>query len=72
MLRVAGAQVADREDAADDEAEQRDDRQRHVQVEDLLDEALVGVSRRVEEDQRKAGAEHRDGRDREAVAALPT
>ena len=33
-----------------------DDRQRHVQVEDLLDEALVGVERRVEEDQAKATA----------------
>ena len=38
----------------DDEADERDDRERHVQVEDLLDEALVGVERRVEEDQREA------------------
>ena len=53
--RVAAAEVADRVDAADDEAAEGDDRERHVQVEDLLDEALVGLVRRVEEDEREAG-----------------
>ena len=64
-MRLPRAQVGDREDAADDEADQRHDRQRHVQVEDLLDEALVGVERGVEEDQRKRQGEHRHGGDRE-------
>ena len=57
--RVAAAQVADRVDPGDHEAGERADRERHVQVEDLLDEAL-GVERRVEEDQREAGREDRD------------
>ncbi len=47
-----------------------DDRQRHVQVEDLLDEALVGVERRVEEDQRERQREHRHGGDREGSSVL--
>ena len=53
---VAGAQVADGQHAAEDEPAQRDDRQRHVDVEDLLHEALVGVQRRVEEHQRQSAA----------------
>ena len=57
---VARAQVLDREHAARHEAAERDDRHRHVHVEDLLHEALVGVERRVEEDQR----ERRRERDR--------
>ena len=54
MRAVAGQQVADAEDAAGHEPAQRHDRERHVQVEDLLDEALVGVVGRVEEDQANA------------------
>ena len=39
-------------------------------VEDLLDEALVGVERGVEGDQRKAGGEQRHGRYREGSQAF--
>ena len=59
--RVAGAQVADRVEGRDDEADQRADRDRHVDVEDLLDEALVRVVWRVEEDHRERRAENDDG-----------
>ena len=58
---VAGAQVLDGHDAAEDEPAQRHDGQRHVDVEDLLHEALVGVHGRVEEGQAEARRE-RDGR----------
>jgi hypothetical protein len=58
--------MLDRPQGGDDEAEQRDDRQRHVQVEDLLREAFVRVLGRVEEGEQVARAHHGDGRDREA------
>ncbi len=61
MDRVAGAQVPDRVESGDHEADQRADRDRHVDVEDLLDEALVRVVRRVEEDHREGRAEDDDG-----------
>ena len=51
----------------DDEAEQGDGRERHVQIEDLLDEALVGVLGGVEEGQAVARAHHHHGRDGEAA-----
>jgi len=38
-----------------------------VDVEDLLDEALVGVERRVEEDQRQRRGDRDDGGNREAA-----
>jgi hypothetical protein len=66
---VALAQEADPVDAAGHEAAQRHDRQRHVQVEDLVDEALVGVVGRVEEDQREAAGDEDDGEDREGDEA---
>ena len=50
---IAGPQVSDREQAAEHEPAERHDRERHVDVEDLLDEALVGVQWGVEEHQRK-------------------
>ncbi len=53
MDRVAAAEMADRVDAAEHEAAEGNDRQRHVQVEDLLDEALVGFVGGVEEDERE-------------------
>ena len=62
MRAVAGHQVADRVDPAGHEPAQRHDRQRHVQVEDLLHEALVGVVRRVEEHERERSEhEHERG-----------
>ncbi len=61
MQPVARAQVADPVDAAGHEPAQRDDRQRHVQVEDLLDEALVGVVGRVEEHERERADDEHDG-----------
>ena len=61
MDRVAAAQMADRVDAADDEPAERDDRERHVQVEDLLDEALIGLVRRVEEHEREARSDEQGG-----------
>ena len=70
VLGVAGPQVADRVNRGDDEAEQRDGRERHVQIEDLLDEALVGVLGRVEEGQAVARAHHHHGRDRRGGEAL--
>jgi hypothetical protein len=45
--------VADRVHPRDDEADERDDPERDVEVEDLLDEPLVGVERRVEEHERE-------------------
>jgi hypothetical protein len=42
-----------------------------VDVEDLLNEALVGVDRGIEEDQGKGGAERCGGADREPSEALP-
>ena len=63
--RVAGAQVLDRADPADHEAAERHDRQRHVHVEDLLREALVGVDRRVERGQRERRGQHDRGGDSE-------
>ena len=67
---VAGAQVLDRHDPAGHEAAQRDDRHRHVHVEDLLHEALVGVQRRVEEHERQRRGQRDDGRDRERLESL--
>ena len=55
---IAAPEVPDREHAARYEAAQRHDRHRHVHVEDLLHEALIGVERRVEEDERHR---HREG-----------
>jgi hypothetical protein len=56
-LPVARPQVADAVDPAGDEAAERHERERHVQVEDLLDEALVGVVGRVEEDEREGAGQ---------------
>jgi hypothetical protein len=53
--------VLDGHDAARHEAAERDDRHRHVHVEDLLDEALVGVERGVEEDERGRRRNGHDG-----------
>jgi hypothetical protein len=64
---VARAQVADAVHAAGHEPGQRDDRERHVQVEDLLHEALVGVVGRVEEHEREGADDEHDGRDREGL-----
>src|SRR3954447_16657078 len=47
---VATAQVLDRHQTARHPAAERDDRHGHMDVEDLLDEALVGVVGRIEED----------------------
>ena len=47
--------------AAEHEPAQGGDGQRHVDVEDLLDEALVGVQRGVEEDQREGDGDREDG-----------
>ena len=60
QLAVAGPQMADREHPAEDEPAQRHDRQRHVDVEDLLDEALIGVERRVEEHERERDRDRGD------------
>jgi hypothetical protein len=68
---IASSQVPDGEQAAEDEPAQRDDRERNVDVEDLLHEALVGVQRRVEEDQRERHADRRDGGERETSKAAP-
>ena len=59
--RSAGAQVLDGEHAAGHEPAQRGDRHRDVDVEDLLDEALVGVVGRVEEHEREGARERHDG-----------
>jgi hypothetical protein len=67
VLGIAGAQVLDRPDRGDDPAEQGGGRQRYVQVEDLLDEPLVGVLRGAEERKREAGPQHEHGRDGEAA-----
>ena len=66
-LRSLGPQMPDREQTAEDEPAQRHDRQRHVDVEDLLDEALVGVERGVEEHQRERDADRGDRGDCEAA-----
>ena len=61
---VARAQIAQRLPRAPAEARVRRERDRHVEVEDPLREALVGVGRRVEEDERDRRAERdrRQGR----------
>jgi hypothetical protein len=62
--------VLDREHAARDEPAQSHDRHRHVHVEDLLDEALVRVVRRVEEHQRERRRDRDGGRCGEWSEAL--
>jgi hypothetical protein len=52
--------VPDPEDPAGDEPAQRDDAERHVDVEDLLHEALVGIVRRPEEHERERAGEQDD------------
>jgi hypothetical protein len=42
----------DRQHRPEHEPQQRHDREWNVDVEDLLDEALIGVKRRIEEDER--------------------
>src|SRR5262249_48923562 len=61
---VARSQVAQRLPGAPAEACVRGQGDRHVEVENALREALIGVGRRVEEDQRQRGAEdsRRQGR----------
>ena len=66
--RVARAQVLDREQPAEHEAAQRDDRERDVHVEDLLQEALFGFEGRVEEHQPKRKRHRGDGGDAERSA----
>ena len=51
MAALAAAQVLNRKDATEDEATERDDRQRNMDVEDLLRETLISFDRRVEEGQ---------------------
>ena len=70
VCAVAGAQVADREDPAGDEAADRYQRHRHVDVEDLLDEALVGVVGGVEEDQPERERDDGGGDEREGIEAF--
>jgi hypothetical protein len=41
-----------------------------VDVEDLLREALIGVQRRIEEDERQGGADGDDGGQRESAQTL--
>src|SRR5438128_12465033 len=53
--------MGDREHTAGDESAQRDDRKRHMHVEELLQERLFGVERGVEEDQCE-GHRHRGQR----------
>ena len=60
MAAVAAPQMAESFDATGHESAQGDDRQRHVDVEDLLAEALVGVHRGPQKDQRVAGHENQD------------
>jgi hypothetical protein len=62
--------VLDGHDPAGHEAEERHDRHRHVHVEDLLDEALVGVVGRVEEDEREGRQDAEHGGHREWLEAL--
>ena len=66
---VAASQMADRVDPGDDETDQGDDGERHVQVEDLLDEALA-VERRVEKGKREAGAEDEGAHEGECAKAI--
>src|SRR5436189_35017 len=61
-MRTA-TKLSDGEEPADAEPDERADRQRDVQVEDLLDEPLIRVERRVEEDQREAGQKDQRGCD---------
>ena len=68
-LGLARAQVHDRQHARRDEAAQRHDRQGDVDVEDLLQEALVGIERRVEEDQRERRRHHAGGCDAQGAQA---
>ncbi len=58
---LAGAQMGDRQEPPEHEPAQRHDRQRDVKVEDLLDEALIGVERSVEEHQREGERDEDDG-----------
>ena len=69
-LLGARAQVGDGHDTPGDEAAQRDDRHGHVDVEDLLDEPLVGVVGRVEEDEREGGRQHDGGGERQGAQPL--
>jgi hypothetical protein len=64
---IARAQVGDRHQAADHKAGERDDRERHVQVEDLLQEAFFGFDRCIEEDEAERDAESRDCGDGEGA-----
>src|SRR3954454_2770070 len=66
---VPGAQVLDGEHAAGDEAAQRDDRHGDVEIEDLLEEALVGILGRVEEDHRRREGESGGRSDRKDAQA---
>jgi hypothetical protein len=63
--------VLDRQDPAQHEPAQRDDGERYVDVEDLLQEALFGFQRGVEEVQRERERERERGRDAERAQALP-
>src|SRR3954453_9317349 len=58
-------EVQERLAGAPGEARVRRERERHVDVEDLLREALVGVDRRVEEDEHQRRPHEQDGRARE-------
>ena len=62
---LAGPQLPDCEDAAEDEPAQGNDRQWHMDVEDLLDKALICVERGIEEDERQRRGERNDGRQRQ-------
>jgi hypothetical protein len=61
--------VHDPEHAGGDEAGERGYRERYVDVEDLLDEALVDVVRGVEEDERERCRDRRRGGDRKPPEA---
>ena len=69
MAALAAAQVLNRKDAAEDEAPERDDRQRNMDVEDLLRETLISFDRRVEEGQPDCGRQHDRGCNRVAGEA---
>jgi hypothetical protein len=69
-LAVARTQVTDGQPSPEDEPTQRDDGQRHVEIEDLLHEALVGVERGVEEHERERDTDRDDGGKCEAPEPL--
>jgi hypothetical protein len=62
--------MRDRKATGDHESDQGDDCQRHVHVEDLLDEALIGIDRGVEENEREGAGKRQHGCDRKRPQSL--